>query len=77
MKGPLAETLKKIYVCGHLDGHHQPGCDRRIVAGLARRAYRRPVAAEEVGRAMVAAGGTGAACCEYDAIRELARALPT
>ncbi len=48
---------------------------RFIMLGPLRR-YR-PVAAEEVGRAMVAAGGTGAACCEYDAIRELARALPT
>lgn len=36
----------------------------------------RPVTTEEVGRAMVAAGGTGVLCCEYDAIRELARALP-
>src|SRR4029450_4713640 len=49
-KGPSAESLKKIYTCGHLDGHHQPGCDRRIVGGLARRAYRRPVTREEVDR---------------------------
>ena len=36
----------------------------------------RPVAAEEVGRAMAAAEGTGVACYEYDAIRALARTLP-
>jgi cytochrome c5 len=47
-KGPSQESLKKIYVCGHLDGKHQTGCDRKIVADLARRAYRRPVATEEV-----------------------------
>jgi hypothetical protein len=47
-KGPSQESLKNIYVCGHLDGKHQTGCDRKIVANLARRAYRRPVAAEEI-----------------------------
>jgi len=49
-KGPAAESLKKIYICGHLDGRHEAGCDRRIMSGLARRAYRRPVTAEEVGQ---------------------------
>src|SRR5215470_7352055 len=49
-KGPLAESLKKIYVCGHLDGRHRPGCDRKIVGSLARRAYRRPVTPEEVNK---------------------------
>ncbi len=34
-KGPSPESLKKIYICGHLDGHHQPGCARKIVANLA------------------------------------------
>jgi Protein of unknown function (DUF1592)/Protein of unknown function (DUF1588)/Protein of unknown function (DUF1587)/Protein of unknown function (DUF1585)/Protein of unknown function (DUF1595)/Planctomycete cytochrome C len=47
-KGPSPESLKKIYVCGHLDGKHQAGCDRKIIANMARRAYRRPVAAEDV-----------------------------
>jgi hypothetical protein len=47
-KGPSAESLRKIYACGHLDGHHQPGCDRKIVANLARRAYRRPVTTQEI-----------------------------
>ncbi len=52
-KGPSAESLKKIYVCGHLDGKHQApdyGCDRKIIKDLARRAYRRPVAPEEVNK---------------------------
>ncbi len=47
-KGPASESLKKIYVCGHLDGHHEKGCARLIVAHLARRAYRRPVTPKEV-----------------------------
>ncbi len=50
VKGPSNESLKKIYVCGHLDGHHLPGCDRRIISNLARRAYRRPVTAEDVNK---------------------------
>ena len=45
---PSSETLKKIYVCGHYSGHHQPGCSRRIVANLARRAFRRSVTPQEV-----------------------------
>jgi mono/diheme cytochrome c family protein len=49
-KGPSVESLKKIYVCGHLDGRHQPGCDHKIVSSLARRAYRRPVTSEEVNK---------------------------
>ena len=49
-KGPLADSLQQIYVCGHLDGKHQLGCDRKIVSGLARRAYRRPVTPEEINR---------------------------
>ncbi len=46
--GPSLESLKKIFVCGHLDGHHQTGCPRRIVNNLARRAYRRPVTNGEI-----------------------------
>jgi len=48
--GPSSESLKKVYACGHLDGHHRPGCARVIVAGLAHRAYRRPVTPSEVTR---------------------------
>ena len=49
-KGPSAESLRLVYTCGHLDGHHNPACARTIVAGLARRAFRRPVTAEEADR---------------------------
>src|SRR5450432_191522 len=47
-KGPSNESLQKIYSCGHLNGEHKPGCARKIVADLARRAYRRPVTLGEV-----------------------------
>ena len=47
-KGPSAASLKSIYACGHLDGNHKAGCERKIVANLARRAYRRPVTQQEV-----------------------------
>ncbi|HKP10592.1 MAG TPA: DUF1587 domain-containing protein, partial [Blastocatellia bacterium] len=47
-KGPSAASLKLIYSCGHLDGHHQAACASKIVADLARRAYRRPVTPQEV-----------------------------
>ena len=47
-QGPSRESLKKIYACGHLDGHHEKGCARLIVEHLARRAYRRPVTPKEV-----------------------------
>jgi len=31
IQGPSSESLKRIYACGHLDGHHTKGCatDRR------------------------------------------------
>ena len=48
--GPSPESLRKIFTCGHLDGHHQPGCARKVVSDLARRAYRRPVTPREVDR---------------------------
>src|SRR6266498_3514290 len=47
-QGPRSESLKKIYACGHLDGHHRKGCTRLIVEHLARRAYRRPVTPKEI-----------------------------
>jgi uncharacterized protein DUF1592/uncharacterized protein DUF1588/uncharacterized protein DUF1587/uncharacterized protein DUF1585/uncharacterized protein DUF1595/cytochrome c len=47
-RGPSAESQKKIYACGHVSGHHQAGCAHKIVADLARRAFRRPVTAEEI-----------------------------
>jgi hypothetical protein len=47
-KGPSPETLRKIYVCGHLDGKHEPGCERKIVSDLAHRAFRRPLESAEI-----------------------------
>ena len=49
-KGPSQESLRLVYSCGHLDGHHDASCPRRIVSGLARRAFRRPVTPQEVER---------------------------
>jgi hypothetical protein len=48
--GPSRASLTKIYTCGHLDGHHLPACAPRIMTSLARRAFRRPVAAGELQR---------------------------
>jgi hypothetical protein len=45
---PSAESLARIYVCGHVDGTHQPACTRQIIGNLARRAFRRPVSAQEI-----------------------------
>ena len=48
VSGPSEESRRKILVCGHLEGNHQPGCERKVVANLARRAFRRPVTAQEL-----------------------------
>ncbi len=48
--GPRIESLRKVYACGHLDGHHRASCPRVITAAFARRAFRRPVSAAEVDR---------------------------
>lgn len=48
--GPSDESLRKIFVCGHLHGGHKPGCTRKIVEALARRAFRRPVTRQEIDR---------------------------
>jgi len=47
-KGPSIESQKKIYACGHLNGHHEKRCARVIVEHLAHRAFRRPVSTTEV-----------------------------
>ena len=49
-KGPSEESLRKIFVCGHLHGGHKPDCTRKIVGNLARRAFRRPVTSQEIDR---------------------------
>ena len=46
--GPSAESLAKVYTCGHADGAHQPVCVTRIVTDFARRAFRRPVTTREM-----------------------------
>ncbi|MFN0122054.1 MAG: DUF1592 domain-containing protein [Blastocatellia bacterium] len=48
--GPSPDSLKKVYACGHPHGHHTATCARKIVASLARRAWRRPVTAAETTR---------------------------
>jgi mono/diheme cytochrome c family protein len=47
-RGPSAESLKRIYACGHLDGGHVPGCERKVLTSLVRRAYRRPARPADV-----------------------------
>ncbi len=54
-KGPSRASLEKIYTCGHLNGQHQPTCMPRVVTGLARRAFRRPVTTREVEKYIVLA----------------------
>ena len=47
---PSLASKRAIYTCGHLEGHHTPDCGRKIIANLARRAFRRPVSDAEVDR---------------------------
>jgi len=56
-QGPTPESLRKIYSCGHLDGHHQPSCQRKIIANLAYRAFRGPVSPEKVDRLVAVSDG--------------------
>ncbi len=48
LQPPSPESYKRIFTCGHPNGSHQPGCARKILTDLARRAYRRPVTEKEV-----------------------------
>lgn len=48
IKGASADSLKKVFVCNHSAGNHQPACAEKIIGHLAHRAYRRPVTPEEV-----------------------------
>jgi mono/diheme cytochrome c family protein len=45
---PSEQSRRLIYTCGHLDGKHQLDCMNRILANLARRAFRRPVSSKEL-----------------------------
>ena len=42
------ESYKKIFVCGHPPGKHNPQCARTVVSNLMERAYRRPVTEDEL-----------------------------
>jgi hypothetical protein len=48
--GPSDASLRKIFVCGHLHGEHQPGCTRKILNSLISRAFRRPATPQEIDR---------------------------
>jgi|GEM_PF-1810397 len=56
-QGPSPESLRKIYTCGHLDGHHLPSCQRKVIANLAYRAFRRPVGPEKVDQLVAISDG--------------------
>ena len=47
-KGPSPNSIRKIYICGRPGEALPPGCEHKILANLARRAYRRAVTSEEV-----------------------------
>jgi mono/diheme cytochrome c family protein len=49
-KGPARASTERIYTCGHANGSHAATCTRRIITDLARRAFRRPVAASEAAK---------------------------
>jgi hypothetical protein len=46
--GASAESLAKVYACGHRAGAHEDSCTRVVLTSLARRAYRRPVTVDDV-----------------------------
>ncbi len=43
-----SDSYKKVFICQHAHGKHQPQCARRIVENLTQRAYRRSVTRQEV-----------------------------
>jgi mono/diheme cytochrome c family protein len=45
---PLPETHTRIISCGHAHNQHEAACARKILAPLARRAFRRPVSEPEI-----------------------------
>jgi len=48
--GPSDRSKRLLFTCGHASGSHVPACGRKIVADLARRAFRRPVSIAEIDR---------------------------
>lgn len=45
---PLPESYSRVFRCGHPPGHHTLVCARSNLADFARRAWRRPVTADEI-----------------------------
>jgi hypothetical protein len=57
IRGPLkqvaveeTESYKRIFVCGHPPGQHEPGCARKVLEPLLHRGYRRPLERQELDR---------------------------
>ena len=48
--GPSRQSTALIYACGHRSGQHTAACTPKIISSLAERAFRRPVAADEVAK---------------------------
>jgi mono/diheme cytochrome c family protein len=48
--GPAPASVRKLYVCGHTNGKHARGCERKILESVLRRAFRRPLLAGESAR---------------------------
>lgn len=45
---PSAESLRKVYICGHAPGKHTDACARTILTNFAGHAFRRPATRSEV-----------------------------
>jgi len=45
---PSAESLRKIYVCGHAPGKHNDSCARTILTSFVGEAFRRPATSSEL-----------------------------
>ena len=45
--GPSAESLRRVFVCGHRSGKNNASCARLIVTSFAQRAFRRPLQPQE------------------------------
>jgi hypothetical protein len=58
-QSPPTESLRLIFTCGHMEGRHTAACPRKILSDLARRAYRRPVTAQEADALMGLRNATG------------------
>lgn len=50
VQGRSRASTAKVYLCGHLNGAHVDACVPRIMTGLSRRAFRRPVTEKEIAK---------------------------